>query len=182
MKNIYIKTVVLFIAVLTVSMAFFGCQSMDDKRHNTEEGRTGVSGYALMVNINPSRVPANNNAKTYAHIRFFRMKDMAPVPNTRVRLMLSSDDPEAVGVVHFGEHTLVTDAVTNSAGEVTVTMYVESLPKYVAEVMLVLDVQSTIEYDKWNTVVYKAKEEFYVYNPFYDGSPEPTATPNKSKP
>ena len=164
-KTAYYKTVILLTAILTISMVFSGCQSMDDSRHNAETGRTGVSGHALMVNINPSRVPANYNARTHAHIRFVSLKDMTPVPNARVRLLISG----GIGIAHFGDYRLVTDAVTNEFGEVSVEIFVGGLPNDIAEVEFILDVQSTIEYDKWNTLIVEAKEPFYVYNPYYTG-------------
>jgi hypothetical protein len=173
-KSIHLKTVILLTAILTVSMVFYGCQSMEDSRHNAEDGRDGVSGYALTMTINPSRVPANSDAKTYAHIRFFRMKDGTPVQNTQVRLTLGAGYYD---LVHFGDHTLMTDVITNQAGEATVTMYVESLPKYIEEIEMELDAQSTIEYDKWNTLVYTAREIFYVYNPHWDGTKPPYEGP-----
>lgn len=171
MKNsVHLKTVILLTAILTVSVVFYGCQSMEDNRHNSEDGRDGVSGYALTMTINPSRVPANSDAKTYAHIRFYRLKDGTPVQNTRVRLTLGAGYYD---LVHFGDYTLMTDVITNQAGEATVTMYVESLPKYIEEIEMELDAQSTIEYDKWNTLVYTAREIFYVYNPHWDGTKPP---------
>ncbi len=123
------KLVILLAAILTTTIVFVGCQPMDDARHNDEEGRDGVSGYALTMQVNPSRVPANNNATMEARVRFIKLKDMSPVPNTRIRLMIDAANSEYLDpyIVHFGDHTLLTDVVTNGAGEASVTMYVGDL-------------------------------------------------------
>ncbi|MBN1880013.1 PKD domain-containing protein [bacterium] len=171
-RTINMKMVVLLTAILTTAFVFVGCQSMEDARHNDEEGRDGISGYALTMQINPSRVPANNNATMQAKVRFVRIKDMAPVANTLVRLMIGANNAEYLDpdIVHFGDRTLLTDVITNAAGEATVTMYVGGVGRAIPELLYYLDAQATIEYEDWNTLTYFAQETFWIYNPHWDGS------------
>lgn len=181
-KCINMKIIVLLAAVLTTAIVFVGCQSMDDAKHNSETSRDGVSGYSMTMTVNPSRVPANDNATMDAKIHFYRTKDHAPVANTLVRIMIHSDSYEYLdpGIVCFEDHTLLTDAITNAAGEATVRMYVGGLGQSIPELMYRLDAQGTVEYEKWNTLIYTAQEFFWIYNPHWDGrlppdTIEPTA-------
>ena len=140
---------------------------------------TASADMPLTMQINPSRVPANTNATMEARVRFVKLKDMSPVANTRVRLMIGALNYEYLDpyIVHFADYTLLTDVVTNGAGEASVTMYVGELGRAVPELVYNLDAQGTVEYEKWNTLVYQAQETFWIYNPHWDGTLPPDSIP-----
>ncbi|MBN1297326.1 PKD domain-containing protein [bacterium] len=179
MKTAFLKkSLILLLTVIFGSVAFIGCDEMEEENHNTDPGRTGVDGYSLMLSITPSRAPSNNDATMNVHIRFFKMADMSPVANTRVRVMIDSPygyelDPE---IVSFANDVLLTDVVTNSAGEADVTLFVGYLDRSEPEVIYEIDIQSTVEYEVNNHVEVWASELFYIYNPFWDGTRPPDTT------
>ncbi len=180
MKNIVNHKTVIFLTALIASAVFIGCQNMDNAMHNTEDGRTGTSGHALTMRLNPSRIPSNSGSSLNAHIRFVDLSDMSPVANARVRLALEHPVGSFMEdkVAGFADGKLFADVITDAKGEANINIYAGDLCKWIPEVTFGLDAQSTIEYEKGNSLEYFAQEWFHIYNPHWDG----TEPPNRAGP
>jgi len=170
--------IILLIIGMAVTMTLVGCDDMENENHSTEEGRTGTSGYSLIVTITPSRAPANGSATMNVHVRFIELDDLSPVPNQVVRVAIDSLgfelDPD---VVSFADDTLMTTVTTDGNGDASTTMYVGTLGRSVPEVVYQIDAQATVEYEYYNSVIVRASEPFYIYNPFWDGTRPPDTIP-----
>lgn len=175
----YMKRSYLFLLVIAMAVTFtlVGCDDMANENHNTEDGRNGANGYSLIVTVTPSRAPANGSATMNVHIRFVKLDDLSPVANKVVRVAIASMgfelDPD---IVSFADDTMMTSVTTDANGDANVMMYVGTLERSVSEVAYMIDAQSTVEYETYNSVKIWATEVFYIYNPFWDGTRTPDTT------
>ncbi|MBN1551974.1 PKD domain-containing protein [bacterium] len=162
------------IVAALIIIGAIGCwYDMDDEKHPTEPGRTGVQGWSLFTTVTPATVPANGTSTMQVQARFWDLENRYGVPDQLIYMSLYDLDtgsPANPREVHFGDGGITTEVWTNNLGLADATIYAEYLNKSIAEKQYYVRAEATVDFDNtalniWDT------HSFRLYNPYWDGKP-----------